>query len=247
MNIVVAMKQVPDLQQIRIRNQRPVLEDVPYTFGALDKNALQAGVDLQAAMGGKLTVLCIGGSDLVDTVKEALAGGADDAYIIADDEFKNLDSAQTAFLIAEAVKNMEEVGLVLFGEGSGDNYSGQVVGRVAECLNLPQICYAKEISLQGSMLVVKRVLEDCEEVLEAGIPAVVSVVAEINEVKIPSVTQILKAGKKPKKVLEADDITAVPEGIVQICSSLAPENNRRSITVKNAAELLAALKAENLL
>ncbi len=247
MNIVVAMKQLPDLKQIRIRNRKPVFDDVPYTFGDLDKNALEAGVNLRETMGGKLTVLCVGNSALEDTIKEALAAGADDACLIADDEFENLDSMQTSLLIADAIKGMDDIGLVLFGEGSGDNYSGQVVGRVAELLDLPQICYAKELTFNGDSIIAQRVLEDGEEELEAKVPAVVSVVSEINKIRIPAVSQILKASRKPKEVLEATDVDIdIPESVVKTLSSMAPESNRKGVVVKNAAELLAALKAENL-
>jgi electron transfer flavoprotein beta subunit len=82
MNIVVAMKQIPDLQQIRIRNRKPVFDDVPMTLGAIDKNALELGVSIKENLGGKVTVLSAGNEDLEDTIKEALAAGADEAFLI---------------------------------------------------------------------------------------------------------------------------------------------------------------------
>ncbi|HHW60566.1 MAG TPA: electron transfer flavoprotein beta subunit/FixA family protein, partial [Syntrophomonadaceae bacterium] len=91
MNIVVAMKQIPDLQQIRIRNREPVMDDVPLTLGNIDKNALEAGVNLKEALDGKVIALSVGNEDLEDTIKEALAAGADEAFLIADDELEDLD------------------------------------------------------------------------------------------------------------------------------------------------------------
>lgn len=247
MNIVVAMKQTPDLQQIRIRDRNPVLEGVPFNFGSLDKNALEAAVDLKDAAGGKIIALAIGNSDLEDTIKEALAAGADEAYLLCDDAFGNHDSAQTAILIAESLKNIEDIGIVLFGEGSGDNYSGQMPGRVAELAGLPLLGYAKSLQLDGSTITAICSLEDCEETIKADAPVVISVVADINEVRIPAVTQILKAGKKPKEILDADDLKIeLPAATVATLSSLAPESNRKRIVVKTTEELLAALKAENL-
>lgn len=248
MNIIVAMKQIPDLEQIRIRNRQPVMDNVPWTFGSLDKNALEAAVELKEAAGGKIMVLSVGNEELEDTVKEALAAGGDEAYLIADQELSELESAQTAVLIADAVNKIEDVGIILFGEGSGDNYSGQMAGRVAELLGMPLIGYAKELNLNGSTVTAVSSLEDREETIQAKTPVVISVVSEINEVRIPTVTQILKAGKKPKEVLEADDVDMeIPQAVIATLSILAPESNRKCLTVKDAEELIAALKSENLL
>jgi len=249
MNIVVAMKQIPDLQQVRIRNRQPVFEDVPLTLGNIDKNALEAGVTLKEAADAKLVVISAGNEELEDTIKEALAAGADEAYLVTDDELGNIASDVSAALVAGAIKKIEDVGIILFGEGSGDNYSGQVASRVAEILGLPQIGYAKAIELADNKVKVVRSLEDCEEVVESELPVVISVVSDINEARIPSVTQILKAGKKPKEVVTPDelgiDISAKP--VVATLSNLAPESARKGIAVKSADELVKALTAEGLI
>lgn len=243
MNIVVAMKQIPDLQQIRIRNRQPVLDDVPLTFGNIDKNALEAAVQLKEATDGQVIVLCAGSAELEDTVKEALASGGDEArLLICDGE---LESSQSARLIAAAVKQMGSVDLILFGEGSGDNYSSQVSARVAQILGLPQVAYANNIQVQGNALKVTRSLEDCEETLEVPLPAVVSVTADINEARIPSVTQILKAGRKPKEIIDIGQLgVALGTPSVETISNLAPETQRKQIAVKTVADLVKALETE---
>lgn len=241
MNIVVAMKQIPDLRQIRIRNGQPVLEDVPLTFGNIDKNALEAGVQLKEALGGKVMVVAVGGEALEDTIKEALAAGADEAYLVLDDGLENSDSARSADLIARVIKGLENVALVLLGEGSGDNYSGQVGSRVAGILDLPQASYARSIEVNGHKATVVRSLEDCEEVLEIELPLVLSVLADINEPRLPSVSQILKAGRKPKEILEME----VPNGVlVKTLSNQAPRMQRKQSTVQSVGELIQALAGE---
>ena len=249
MNIVVAMKQIPDLQQIRIRNRQPVLENVPWTMGAIDKNALEAAVELKEAQGGKVILLSAGNEELEDTAKEALAAGADEALLIIDDEMGGFGSAEIAEILAAAIQRIEAPDLVIFGEGSGDNYSGQVGSRVAEILGLPQVGYASAIEVQSESLRVTRSLEDGEELLEVGLPAVLTVISGINEARIASVTQILKAGKKPKQILEiADlDLELGDMGLVRTESNLAPENDRKRIAVKSVDELLIALRGENLI
>lgn len=241
MNIVVAMKQIPDLQQIRIRNRQPVLNDIPLTFGNIDKNALEAGVQLKETIGGKVIVIAAGSDALEDTIKEALAAGADEACLIINDQLENIESATSAEILAGAIKNMEDVGIIIFGEGSGDNYSGQVGSRVAGILGLPQVAYAKSIHVSENRATIVRSLEDCDEVLETELPVIVSVLADINEARIPSVTQILKAGKKPKEILNLEIPVA---GLLETLSNLAPEMKRKQIEIKNVDELIKALEAE---
>ena len=245
MNIVVAMKQIPDLQQIRIRNRQPVLDNVPLTMGDIDKNALEAGVNLRDEHGGKVIVLSAGNEDVEDTVKEALAAGADEAFLVIDDSLDGAESGTIANVLATSVKQIEEPSLILFGEGSGDNYSGQVGSRVAEILNLPQVSFASSIEIKENQAVVTRVLEDGDEIVQVDLPAVVSVLADINEPRIPSVTQILKAGRKPMEVLELGELKVdVGKDLVITESNLAPETERKKVVVKSVDELIQALTTE---
>lgn len=241
MNIVVAMKQIPDLQQIRIRNRQPVLEGVPLTFGSIDKNALEAAVQIKEQIDSQVIVVGVGNSELEETVKEALAAGADEARLVLCEE--ELDSSQSAQLIAAVVKQMDGIDLILFGEGSGDNYSSQVGSRVAQLLGLPQVGYVNRIEVDGAVVRVTRSLEDCEQELEVRLPAVVMVASDINTIRIPSVTQILKAGRKPKEIIAANEL-GIPAATISTISNLAPEIARKQIEVKSVADLVKALTDE---
>lgn len=245
MNIVVAMKQIPDLRQIRIRNRQPVWDDVPLTFGNIDRNALEAGVQLKEHLGGKVTVISAGTESLEETIKEALAAGADEAYLVADDKLENMASTLSAQLLAEAVQNLSDTDMIIFGEGSGDNYSGQVGSRTAQILGWPQVAYVSSIQMEGNTAQVTRVLEDGEETLSVSLPAVLMVMADINEPRIPSVTQILKAGKKPKEILTLDDMNLEPvKAKIATISDLAPEMKRKQVQIKTADELIQVLETE---
>lgn len=249
MNIIVAMKQIPDLQQIRIRDRKPVFEDVPLTFGTLDKNALEAAVELKDSMGGTIIVVSAGNQELEDTIKEALAGGADEAKIVIGDRLEGIESSESAEILAAIIKETEDIGLILFGEGSGDNYSGQVGSRVAEILGIPQVCYAKKIEVTADTARVTRSLEEGEELVEVKFPVVVTVVAGINEPRIPSVIQILKAGKKPKEVLDIGDlkINLSEQKKIFTKSNLAPEMERKRIQMKTVQSLIETLKTEGVI
>lgn len=250
MNIVVAMKQVPDLTQIRIRDRRPVFDDVVYTFGDLDKNALEAAVELkEAGLDATITVLSIGNEELEDTSKEALAAGADEAYLVCDDAVDDYDAGRIAAMLARCVETIGDVDLVLMGEGSGDEYSGQMVGRLAEALDWPQLGLAGSVRVDGESVAIDQMLEGSTVALSAPMPAVVSVVADINEARVPAVTQILKAGRKPCEVLEACEVeTMVGDGAsIEILSSLAPENNREARMAGSMQELVEYVKSKNVL
>lgn len=245
MNIVVAMKQIPDLQQIRIRSRQPVFEGVPYTFGLIDRNALEAGLQLKEAIGGKVILVSTGNEEVEETVKEALAAGADEAWLVLDDDLYDLESSQTAVVLAELIKKIDDAGVIIFGEGSGDNYSGQVGPRVAEILNLPVVGCASKIELHGSTGIVTRSLEDAEEIVEVQVPFVATVLGDINEPRIPSVTQILKAGKKPKEIFDVSDLDiSLRAKAISTISNLAPENARKNLTINSIDELMVVLRNE---
>ncbi len=256
MNIFVCMKQTYDLQQVRIRKEtrRPVLENVPLTLGNIDKNALEEAVRMKEKSGGKITVFSAGPESLEDTIKEALAMGADEAVLVAAPELGSIESALSALLLAKAIGQAGPFDLILLGEGSTDNYSGQVGPRLAELLDLPQVTFAKSLNIEGRSLKAVRSLEDCLEEVEVDLPALVTVVSEINEPRIPAVTQILKAGRKPKKVLKPQDLGILVSEFsqqVQTISNLAPIQNRKGILfqegVKDIPALVKGLKEEGLL
>lgn len=258
MNIVVCVKTNPDLEMVRIKNREPVLDAVPYKVGDLEKNALEAAVQLREEAGeGKVTILAVGEGDrkIKETLKEALAMGADEAVIIADSSCEATDQAGIAAALAAAVEKMDEVDLVLFGEGSSDNYTGQVGPRVAERLGWPQIGFARAIGISGDNLRAERRMEDEVEVFEAPGPLVVTVVSEINEPRIPSLMNIMKAGKKPVMEWGLDDLGLASDDLAaqkQILSNLAEEQDRKNIIlegdiVDQAGELINALTKEGVL
>lgn len=250
MNIVVPMKQIPDLQQVRIRNRKPLVEDAPKVFGDIDKNALEAAVALkEAGAADEVVVVSYADEDVEDTVKEAMAAGADRSVLIEDDDAYDTPSTQVAAVLAEAIKGIDDAGLIIFGEGSGDNYSGQVGSRVAALLGYPQVGFAQAIEVNGDTATITRALEDTLETVEVALPAVVVVAGGLNTPRLPSVMQVLKAGKKPKDVMELDDLEVSVDNDasdIEIVSNLAPEVNRKNQMVSSVDELVAALKADGI-
>ncbi len=228
MDIIVCIKQNPDLQQIRIKNRQPILEGVPMVFGDLDKNALEEAIKIKEAHGGKVVVLSLGTAKLKEGVKEPLAMGADEAYIVTNTP-PNADPSFTAQVLADAVKKIGNFDLILCGEASSDDYTGQVPSRLAEILDLPQATYVRKVEVQGDKVILERNLEDGFEVVEATGPVLVSVAGEINEPRLPSVMQIMKANKKPKTEWSVADVSATAASeVVEVKSNLAEEQDRKN-------------------
>ena len=238
MDIVVCVKTNPDLQMVRIKNREAVTEAVPYKIGDLEKNALEAAVVLRDAVGGKVVALCLaeGNRKAAEDIKVALAIGADEAVVIDDPALAAPDQAAVAAALAAAVKKLGACDLLLFGEGSSDNYTGQVAPRVAELLGLPQIGYARKVESADGVVRCERSMDDMIETLEAPLPAVVTVVSEINEPRIPGLMQIMKAKSKPMQVWSLADLEMeAPAPVRAIVSNLAEEQDRKHILFDGSA------------
>jgi electron transfer flavoprotein beta subunit len=239
-DIVVCVKTNPDPQMVRIKNREPVLEAVPFKMGDLDKNALETAIQLRDAAGGKVVALTVAETNrkIRETVKDALAMGADEAVIVDDPAAATLDQTGVATVIAAAVKKLGACDLLLFGEGSSDNYTGQVPSRVAERLGVPQVGYARKVEAADGVVRCERSMDEMIETLELPLPAAVTVVSEINEPRIPSLMHIMKAGSKPTQVWTLADLGLDAAALAprqEVVSNLAEEQDRKRIVFEGTA------------
>lgn len=240
MDIVVCVKTNPDLQMVRVKNREAVLEAVPFKLGDLDKNALETAVQLRDAAGGTVTAVSVaeGNRKIRETIKEALAMGADSAAVVDDPALAGADPAAVAAVLAAAVKKLPGCDLVLFGEGSTDNYSGQVGPRVADLLGVPQVGFARKVEAVDGAVRCERSMDEMIETLEVALPAAVTVVSEINEPRIPSLMHIMKAKSKPVEEWTLADL-GLDAGAVaarrEIVSNLAEEQDRKHVLFEGSA------------
>jgi electron transfer flavoprotein beta subunit len=210
MNIVVLVKQVPDTAQLSsTMNGLQLMESGPRIINPWDEYAIEEGLLLREAHGGSVTLLCLGDPDAVGTLKRGLAMGADEAVLLADEAFANGDTLATARALAAAIHKLGEVDLVLAGRSSidGGNYATAV--QVAALLGVPLLSYVaaiKTIDPGEKSITVERAVEAGREIVRSRLPAVMSVVKEINEPRYPSFIQIRKAGKKSVPVWGAAEL-----------------------------------------
>lgn len=254
MNIVVCYKIVPDEQDAQVQADRTLsFERAALKIGDYDLNAVEAGAVLAEKEGATLTCLTAGGDAVEDSkIKKAiLARGPQTNVAVKDASLPGAGSAKTAAVLAAAVKTLEDVQLVLTGEGSADLYSQQVGIQLGEMLGLPVVNAVSAIEIEGNVARVQRTVENVVETLEVPLPAVISVVADMNDPRIPSMKDILGAGKKPSSVVSFDEIgyADAPEA-VEVVSTLAPEQKDRACTILEGADedtvnrLLAAIREQ---
>ncbi len=200
MNIIVCYKLSPDAGDIETKSDGSIsLERAEWTIGSFDLQAVEAGVRLVEATGGMVRALSAGPHQLDNSrlKKDLLSRGPDELYLVVDDALRDADTAVTAEVLAQAIRKMAPFDLVLCGEGSADLYFQQVGLQLGEKLGLPVLNAISKIEPAQGRLLVERSLEDEIEVLEVPLPAVLSVTTDINPPRLPSMKEILKAGKKP--------------------------------------------------
>lgn len=235
MDIVVCYKVVPEEQDITVLPDRTLSFDrAELQIGQYDLNAVEAGVQLVESVGGKVSALTVGSSQVENTKlkKALLSRGPQELFVVSDEKIENMDSFSTASILAAAVKKLENYDLILCGEGSSDLYAQQVGVQLGELLDIPTINGVSKIIPNGSSVIVERTLESTIEVLEVHLPAVLSVTTDINVTRVPSMKEILGAGKKPSTKWQLEDLNL--EDIkknVEIISTLAPEKVERKHVV----------------
>ena len=195
MNTVVCIKQVPETTEVRVdpTTKALVREGVKSVINPFDENAIEAALQLREAHGGKVAVICMGPPQAEESLREALAMGADEAILLTDPASRGSDTLATSYTLARMVRKVGEFDLVLCGKQAIDGDTGQVGPGLAERLGVPQVTFAIELEVADGALRARRVLDDFFEVIEVKLPAVVTVVKQINEPRHPSMRNVLRA------------------------------------------------------
>ena len=178
----------------------------PPVLSAFDENALEAALRLKDTVGAKITVLSLGNKMAKPVLKKTIAAGADELILLEDEAFEALDSAQTARALARAIEKLGGVDLVLCGRQAADTDAGQVGIGVAALLDLPAVTVARKVEVAAGKVRVERVTADGYEVVEAGLPALVTASNEIGELRFPPVKATIAAQKVQPTVWTAADL-----------------------------------------
>ncbi len=215
MNIVVTIKQVPDTTDVRLDQATGVLQRdrAKGMTNPEDKYALELAIGLKEKLGGKVTVLSLGPETAKDSLKEALAMGADEAYLVSDPAAKGSDAVTTARVLAAAIDKIGPADLVLSGRRSIDGWTGAIAPMLAEALKLPLVSGVRKLEVNASQLVAEQDWEDSVRVVESSLPAVASVTREAKSPRIATAMGIMKAAKKPLTAWTLADLGLSPESV----------------------------------
>ncbi|MEW6413598.1 MAG: electron transfer flavoprotein subunit beta/FixA family protein [Candidatus Zixiibacteriota bacterium] len=209
MNIVVLIKQVPEIALIKVDQaaNEVVLPQGPGTVNPFDEYAVEEALRMKEKHGGKVTVMTVGTDRAESALRACLALGVDEACLLSDDTFKGSDQQAIGKILSCGLKKLGEYDLILAGKQAIDSDSAQVPGAVAAALGLPQAMFVKKFESVGDgKATVYRTTEDGYDVVELTLPAVVSVVKEINEPRLPSLKGKMAAKKKEITKWSASDL-----------------------------------------
>ena len=259
MTIVVCVKHVPDLQADRQFTAEGRVDRTggDGTLNELDENAVEAAVSLVEQHGGEVTVLTVGPADAQDAVRRGLQMGAEHAVHVLDDAIAGSDVFGTATVLAAAVRRLGQdtpVDLVVTGMAALDGLMSVLPTLLAAHLDRPQLTLAAEVTVEGDLVRVRRELDHVSEVLEATMPALVSVTDQANEPRYPSFKGIMAARKKTVLTWSLADLGVDPSDVgpagarTRVLDAVPrpPRENRVLITDEGDAGLrLAAYLAEN--
>jgi len=214
MDIVVTVKQVPDpdIPPTHFKVDEAAKKVIPPAgvapvMNGYDANALEAALRLKEQLGGKVTVVSLGGDSARDTLKRAIAMGADAAVHINDPSLNEADSTTTARALAAAIKKLGHFDLVLSGRQASDTDGGQVHLGIAAELGLPAVSPIQKIEdAAAESVTVERIVEDGYQRLKVRLPALLGISSEINEPRYPPLKGIVAAGRAKIPVWSAADL-----------------------------------------
>ncbi len=208
MHVVVCIKQVPDSAQIRVHPVTNTImrQGVPAIINPYDLYALEEALRLKDRYGGRITVLCMGPSQAEAALRKALSFGADDAILVSDRAFAGSDTLATSYALSAAIRRIQSdipVDLVFAGKQTIDGDTAQVGPGIAKRLDLQVLTYVSKIQsldLTQRQITVHRRAEGGVQVLNTGLPCLVTVLEGINEMRFASMDDMFRAARHPLKV-----------------------------------------------
>ncbi|GAA0673705.1 MAG: electron transfer flavoprotein subunit beta [Clostridium cadaveris] len=214
MKILVCVKQVPDTNEVKIDPVKGTLirDGVPSILNPDDANALEAALAYKDKNPDTVVaVLTMGPPQATYMLRECLAMGADEAYLLSDRAFGGADTCATSTTIAAGIKKVEGVDVIFAGRQAIDGDTAQVGPQVAQRLGLPVVTYVQDIKLEEGKAIVHRQMEDGYEVIEVQTPCVLTAVKELNEPRYMSISGIVDAYKKDITVWNHVDVELNPK------------------------------------
>ena len=205
--------------------------NIPPVVNGFDENAVEAALQIKDGQEATVTVISTGTSFALDVMKKPLSMGADELILLEDPLFDNtIDSFVTAQLLAAAIRKLEGFDLIICGRQASDWDNAQVPLGVAELLGLPCIALGRKVEVGDGKVVVERISPDGYEVVEAQLPAVVTVSNELGQPRYPTLRGIMAATRKKPTVWTSADLAMDPsqlEARVKLLNLFVPVSGQQ--------------------
>jgi len=245
MKIIVFIKQVPDTNEVKIDPKKGTLirDGVPSIINPDDKHAIEAAVCLKEKHGGEVKVVTMGPPQADVALREALAMGADEAYLLTDRAFAGADTWATSLTLAASVKALGGAGIILCGHQAIDGDTAQTGPSMAEKLDIAQITGAVSIEVNGEDISVQRESDEGIETVDAKLPVLITATKGLNKPRYATVAGIVNAYEAEIKKLNAADIAIDPS---EVGTNGSPTSVARTFTPapKGKGRMLSGSPAE---
>ncbi|NLJ60240.1 MAG: electron transfer flavoprotein subunit beta/FixA family protein [Firmicutes bacterium] len=260
MNLVVLVKQVPETTDVKIDRETNTLirEGVSSIVNPFDMYAVEQALRIRDEHGGKVTCISMGPPQAEAALRETLSLGADEAILLSDKAFAGADTLATSYTLAKAILKLGEFDLVICGKQAIDGDTAQVGPGVAEHLDIPHVTYVSKVEkISDRHIRVRRMTEEGYDVILSSLPALITVVREVGEPRMPSIKGTLRARKAQiatwtAKDIEADEMMLGLSGSpTQVMRIFSPEARPGGEIIEGdspcekAMNLLARLKASH--
>lgn len=256
MNIIVCIKQVPGTNEVKMNKETNTIirEGVEAIINPFDLYAVEEGIRLKEKAGGKITVMSMGIPTVTELLRETIALGADDAVLVSDRAFAGADTLATAYTLSMGIRKLGAFDIILCGKQAIDGDTAQVGPSLAEKLGIPHVTYVKKIeAIQDGIVRVQRMTEEGYEVIQVTLPAVLTVLKEINEPRLPSIKNKMRAKKAEIPVWNAEAIgadtrlTGLNGSPTKVIRTFVPELNITGELLKGTPEEMSKALVEKLL
>ena len=216
LNIAVCIKPVPDPEyydKITIDPVRKTITraGIPTIINPVDKNAVEAALQLKEQFGGKVTVITMAPPNAEENLRELLAMGADEAVLLSDRAFAGADTLATSYSLAAGLKKIGPFDLIFTGTETADGATSQVPAQLAEWLGVAHLWNVQEFAVEDNAIKAKMTMENGYINYLVQMPALLAVKRSINKPRYTSVMGVMKAKKKPFTVYSAADLDVEPE------------------------------------
>ncbi len=198
MNIIVLVKQVPEMERVKFDTERGVInrKSAGVEVNPFDLNALEAAVEIKEKVGGKITAISMGPSRAENALKEAISRGADEGILLTDRSFAGADTIATSRVLSDAIKKIKNFDLIIAGEMTVDGDTAQVGPQTAEYLNIPHIAYVNKIlESDDNSLEVMTTIWNASYKKKISFPGLITVTKDVNVPRLPSLRDKMKARK----------------------------------------------------